>query len=66
MPRIRYSDEVRAEILRRVGSGEVSHAQAAREVGCSLSTIQNRLCNDDPATTTPSVKSRRILGVVSN
>jgi len=37
MPRIRYSDEVRAEILRRVGSGEVSHAQAAREVGCTFS-----------------------------
>ena len=37
MPPIRYSDEVRAEILRRVGSGEVSHAQAAREVGCTFS-----------------------------
>lgn len=40
MPRIRYSPEVRSDILRRVESGELSHAQAAREVGCSLSTIQ--------------------------
>ena len=40
MPRIRYSPEVRSDILRRVQSGELSHAQAAREVGCSLRTIQ--------------------------
>ena len=43
MPRIRYSDAVRADILRRVGSGELSHTQAAREIGCSLSTIQKWL-----------------------
>ena len=43
MPRIRYSAAVRADILRRVESGEFSHAQAAREVGCSLSTIQKWL-----------------------
>jgi hypothetical protein len=41
MPRIRYSTEVRTAILRRMHGGELRHAQAAREVGCSLNTIQS-------------------------
>ena len=53
MPRIRYNTEVRTDILRRIHDGELSHAQAAREVGCSLSTIQQwihpRRHNTSPA-----------------
>jgi hypothetical protein len=42
MPRICYSPEVRTDILRRIHGGEPSHAQAAREVGCSLFILHRR------------------------
>ena len=54
MPRIRSSSEVRADILHRVQSGALSHAQAAREVGCSLSTIQQWIHPRRPNTNSSS------------